>query len=1411
VTAAAPGKAAPGDVTTEEKLRDYLKRATVELHETRRRLSVLEERDREPIAIVAMSCRYPGGVASPEQLWELVAAARDAIGPFPSDRGWDLEALYHPDPGHPGTSYVREGGFMDGATDFDAAFFGISPREALGMDPQQRLLLETTWETLERARLVPAALRGSQTGVFVGTSNQDYATLFDPSQVSVEGYLVSGAAPSVLSGRIAYAFGWEGPAITVDTACSASLVATHLAAQALRRQECSLAVAAGVMVLASPAGFVAFSRQQGLSPDGRCRSFAASANGTGWSEGVGVLLLERLADARRAGHPVLAVLRGSAVNADGASNGLTAPSGPAQERVIRAALADARLSVRDVDVIEAHGTGTALGDPIEAGALLATYGRDRDRTHWLGSVKSNIGHAAAAAGVAGVIKMVMAMRQGLMPPTLHADEPTSAADWESGSLALLTEARPWTGRPRRAGVSAFGISGTNAHVIIESCDDEPAGLISPAPAGAPAQETLSQTMLSQAVLPWILSARSPAALRAKAAGLLPYAGRHDPAVIAWSLATTRSALGHRAVVIGSAEADFARGLGALAAGEAAPALVQGVAPAEDAQAVFVFPGNDTGWAGLGRDLPWSMPGFAAEIDRCGKALAPHVGWDLGELLRDRVGQDSAGRSRVGQDSGDLDRASLDRADVVQPVLWATMVALARVWRSAGVEPAAVLGLAEGEVAAATVAGVLSVEDAARIAVVRGRLAAADADSAGAEPLAELASVTPCPGEIPCYSAAAGQPLSERELDTGYWGGGPRGPARLAEAVRNLTPPQAARTVFVDVSPHPVVSAALRDAVDAAGPAATVTRTVPRDADGPGWFLRRAAEAYASGASVDWRRLLAPRPAVDLPTYPFQPRRFWPEPRRAAPAGPEAWRYRVAWRPVPEAGQPGPAGTWRVLVPPGYEDHEVTLAVTEALTAAGAAITEVHTAAAAGITGDSPGRVLSLLALDEARDPEHPALSRGLTATIELAGRLTAPVWIVTVNAVAAAPGDRVADPASARLWGLGRSLAIERPELWGGLVDLPERPGPGARGHLARALAWPQGGEDQLAVRDDGLYACRLVREEGSGACWRPGGTVLVTGGSGPTGRAAARWLLDHGAQRVVTLGGGPGDDDRIVMADADPSDRAALAALLAGHRVTAVLHTASYLEEHSLGSLPLAALERVIADTAGTARAVHEASDSHPLSAFVLFSSVAATFGGIGQAAFAAANAELGALAAYRRGRGEAGTSVAWGPWLEENRGTRLSAHGVAAMPAPRAMDALSRALADDPGDVVLADIDWELFVPGYAASRSRPLLAELPEARRAPEARPAAALDGSERLDTLLDLVRDQAARVLEQPGPDDIPAADDLEGYGLDSLSAMELRNRLNAALGLEMPVSAIFDHPAPRQLAQHLDSLLTEDGR
>ncbi|MFE9837988.1 type I polyketide synthase [Streptomyces sp. NPDC005551] len=892
--------------------------------ETRKRLQEVTDAAAEPVAIVGVACRYPGGATSPEELWELVRTGADVVSDFPDDRHWDLENLYHPDPDHPGTCYTRSGGFLYDAGDFDADFFGISPREALSADPQQRLLLETSWESVERAGIDPETLRGSDTGVFAGLAYFGYGNHFETPE-AIAGYGQVGSLLSVASGRVAYTLGLQGPAVSTETACSSSLVAVHQAVQSLRQGECGLALAGGVTVVGMPQVFREMSRQRGLAQDGRCKAFADAADGTGFSEGAGVLVLERLSDAQRNGRRIWAVIRGSAINQDGASNGLTAPSGPAQQRVIKSALANARLQASEVDVVEAHGTGTTLGDPIEAGALLATYGQDRDEAGplWLGSLKSNIGHTQAAAGVGGIIKMVMAMQHGTLPRTLHVDRPSTHVDWSAGAVELLTEARAWTttqGRPRRAGVSAFGVSGTNAHVILEE-----------APPQEQPQQDAPHPDVTAGPVPWAVSAKNTRALQQQAAALHDFLAADadlDLADAGWSLVSSRTPFEHRAVVLGHDRDELLNALKALRDGAESTDVVRGVT-AQHGGTVFMFPGQGSPWAGAARLLYDTFPVFARSLDEICAHFDTHLPFALKPVL---LADDPAER---------------ERTDIAQPALFTLQVSLYRLLEQYCPRPDHLIGHSVGEIAAAHVCGALALDTATRLVAARGRIMrtvtehgamlavrASDAEVSALLPayervgiaavngpdsvvvsglrdqvhalrnrlladgrsakllpvdhafhsplmdpvLAEFATAlgTLPAGEmnVPLVSTRLGRNATLQELTSAeYWVRHVREPVRFHDAV------QCARTagasVFLEVGPGATLTGITQEAFAGAGIDDTLVLSASRrDRQGPRALLTALAALHVTGTSVNWDALFGTRRKADLPTYAFQRQRYW---------------------------------------------------------------------------------------------------------------------------------------------------------------------------------------------------------------------------------------------------------------------------------------------------------------------------------------------------------------------------------------------------------------------------------------------------------------------------------------------------------------------------------------------------------
>ncbi|WP_207934516.1 type I polyketide synthase [Actinomadura sp. KC06] len=1461
----------------------------------------------DPIAIVGMGCRLPGGVACPDDLWELVTGGENALREFPEDRGWDLSGLFDPDPDRPGTSYLTRGGFLEDVAGFDAEFFGISPREAVAMDPQQRLLLEVAWEALEHAGIDPHTLHGTPTGVFTGCSMIDYALPLAGAPEELQAHRWTGAAGSVVSGRIAYLLGLEGPAVSVDTACSSSLVALHLACESIRRGECTMALTGGVAVICTPNGFVDFSRMRALSASGLLRSYAAAADGTVWAEGAALLVLERLSDAQRNGRTVLAVVRGTAMNQDGASNGMTAPSGAAQQRVINAALRDAGLSAAEVDAVEGHGTGTALGDPIEAEALLATYGRDRkEHPLWLGSLKSNMGHAAAAAGAAGVVKTVMAMRHRTLPATLHVDEPTPHVDWSSGQVRLLTRPMPWpdTGAPPRAAVSAFGISGTNAHTILEAAPLVPASAALPPPAAFP--------------LPFLVSGKSEAALRAQAARLRAHVeDRPEQSLpdVAYSLATARAAMEHRGVVLAADRAELLRGLTELAEGRAAANVVRGVAR-ERADAVFLFPGQGSQWAGMALDLLEHAPAFRDRLAECEAALAPFVEWSLLGVLR-----------------GEQDAPSLDRVDVIQPVLWAVMVSLAALWRSHGVEPSAVVGHSQGEIAAACVSGALTLDDGARVVALRSRallelsgrggMAALGAGehetrriiapwgprlavaalngpsstviSGDAEALAEvtavcaaqavearhikvdyashsphveaveevlgrsLAPIRPRTATVPMLSTVTGERLDAADLDAGYWYRNLRRTVLFEPAVRALL--EDGHRTFIEVSPHPVISVPTAEIAEQAGLDPVVTGTLWRGEDGMRRFLTSLAQAHAGGVPVDWTRLFPGARRVGLPTYAFQRTRYWVEPASdRPPADPDAsLLYRVAWRPLPAPEPVRLPGVW-LLVAGGPADA----ALARTLEKNGAQVRVVADEPAEWPLDSDVAGILMPAA--GAAEPSALACTRMVAALRRLAGAETpAPLWTLTRGAVEATADDRLTSPAQTALWGLAQAAALEHPDVWGGVIDLPDAVDERALTRLAGVLA---GAEDQVAIRPTGVFGRRLtpVPPRRPGTAWTPPGTVLITAGTGPTGALVARQLAADGAEALLllrdphapepaapagsaapagTLAGSAGSawsdesagfDERLVaeltelgaqvtVRDCDPADRDRLAAVLAEipaeFPLTAVVHTAELFEERPLDTLGRAELEPVLERKARAAWNLHELTRDMDLSAFVLFSSITATFGVFaGLGGHAAANAYLDGLAGFRRGLGLPATALGWGAWADGSpragdREPRLRRRGSPPIEPAAALRALARGVADGETSILVADIDWSRFVSGLGARPSR-LFADLVRTADAPgpdapdTLGPAlAALPDEERRPRLLELVRTEVAAVLGHVAADSVDGERQLSALGFDSLTVVELRNRLASATGVRLPPKELLRESTPLTLADRLDERLRDD--
>ena len=1470
----------------------------------------------EPVAIIGAGCRFPGA-DGPAAFWELLRDGVDAIREVPRER-WDIGRFYDPDPAVPGRMTSRHGGFLSGIDRFDPSFFCLSQREAERMDPQQRLLLEVAWEALENAGWSITALQGSPTGVFVGISSSDYAFLQMRDPARVDAWAGTGNAHSIAANRLSYLWDLRGPSLAVDTACSSSLVAVHLACQSLAQGECDLALAGGVNVLLSPQLSIAFSKAHMMAADGRCKTFDAAADGYVRGEGCGVVVLKTLAKALADGDRVLAVIRGSAVNQDGTSNGLTAPSAAAQQAVIRAALARAGVAPSQVQYVEAHGTGTQLGDPIEMDALLAVLpeGRAPGQTCAIGSVKTNIGHLEAAAGIAGLIKVALALHHGTIPPHLHFKTLNPRIRLAGAPLEIPTSLRPWPGgaRPRHAGVSAFGFGGTNAHVVLEEAPRRPPARDTEAAAAARRPELL------------VLSAQTPPALRSLAGRYAAALNDMPPETWGDVCSTTRRGrypFLHRLALAAASPEQASPELAAFAAGNG-PAglhLIQGQATHNAAPRIaFLFTGQGSQYIGMGRGLYEAEPVFRDVLARCAAVLDGLIERPLLSVLYPEAGAGSP----------------LDETAFTQPALFALQVALVALWRSWGIEPAALLGHSIGEYAAACTAGVFTLEDGLRLVAERGRLMQglpkngamaavfADEDATAAaldgwtgevtiaalnapaetvisgtaegvdavtaalqargvksrrlavsdafhsplmEPIlgafaARAAAVSLRPPRLPLVSNVTGDVAGDSLTRPEYWARHARATVRFAAGARCLQ--QLGVDVCVEIGPGTHLLALLRRCLPEGAPAC-VPSLRKNGGDDVAGMLRGLGELWTRGAEADWQALDDGwrRRRVALPTYPFERRRCWMDPEQAEWT---QWLYEPAWEKVdtPAAEAPpslgAPAAPWLILA----DEGGVGTALARRLEAAGAgrSVTVARPADAGGAMRDFAARgdgrcagVVHLWGLDaeHGTDASCAALleaqERGCASALAalqalLAGAGSPPrLWIATRGTQPA--GDRgVSSVASATLWGLGRVIALEHPEAWGGLIDLDPNPGETDASCLLRELL-ATGGEDQVAWRDGRRYVLRLrplaLPPLPPGDAARPldsAAVYLITGGLGALGLQAAGWLAHRGARHLVLVGrrglhGGAAEAVRALegrgvtvrVAAVDVSDPEALGRLFAelrqaGRPLRGIVHAAGVSAREELRTLSASTLRDVLAAKVAGAWNLHRQSREEDLSFFICFASVSGVLGSRSLGAYAAANCFLDALAHHRRSLGLPGLSVDWGPWAEGGmvggeEGEQLARMGMHPLASAPALDALDRLRSGDGAQVMVARIDWPRFASVLAARGPRPLLSAVaPAADAAPAAdcatprresalaREIAAARGAEREALLVGWLQEQTASLLGLPAGAPVDLRRGFFEMGLDSLMALELKQRLEPLVGPGLPGTLALDFPNIQALAHHL---------
>ncbi|WP_438010608.1 type I polyketide synthase [Sorangium sp. So ce321] len=1459
--------------------RGLLKEATLELREMRARYEALQRARTEPIAIVGMACRFPGA-DDPEAFWRLLRDGTDAIREVPPER-WDVDAYYDPDPGTPGRMYTRQGGFLDGIDRFDAAFFEIAPREAARVDPQQRLLLEVAWEALERAGRAPDQLAGTETGVFVGISNSDYAQLCigggDPTRI--DAYLPTGTMFSVAAGRLSYVLGLHGPCIAVDTACSSSLVAIHLACQSLRSGECRVALAGGVNLITSPLSTIAVSQLRMMAPDGRCKTFDAAADGYVRGEGCGILVLERLSDALANRSPILAVVRGSAVNHDGRSGGLTAPNGPAQEAVIRRALANGGVSPAEVSYVEVHGTGTSLGDPVEVGALRAAlrHGRSPEQPLWLGSVKTNLGHLESAAGIAGLMKVALAFQHREIPPHLHLKELSPHITLDDIPASVPTQRTAWevsVGR-RIAGVSSFGFGGTNAHAVLEEA---------PAPAEeAPPAERPPHLLC--------LSAKQPEALEALALRYAAHLDQH-PAErlpdICHTAGVGRAHFAQRLAIVADTRQEMREALDAFARGALGAGAARGEAPIDGpARVVFLFSGHGSQWAGMGRALLDEEPAFRRALEAC-----------------DAVIQREAGFSVVAEICADARSARLDPIDVGQPALFALQVALAALWRSWGVEPWAILGHGVGEVAAAHVAGALTLEDAARIvcrwsrllrkvsgkdATILPELPMETRGPLGVELSAALRGIAPKRASLSMRSTVTGEIAHGEELGAEYWARSLCGPLLLARATHALI--EAGSAVFLEVSPHPILAPAIDEALREKKRRGAVIASLRRHAEERRSLLQALGALYAHGGVVAFQQLYPEGRVVVLPTYPWLRERYWVDVERSSggPSGSQGagegspflqqmWR-----RAEPQAAPEVPAskGSWLLLSDEAGLANEVqSLLEARGETVVRAGLRGPEQGDDSGYTldpaapasfdsllrdafpGGAPRRgVIHLGSLDGPAPASLTAASldaaqtRGAGCALHIvqalvrAGYRDMPRLFLVARGTQAIDGEpRDVAVAHAPLWGLGRTVALEHPELRCTRIDLDPAGSAGEAEALVREIL-SERWEEEVALRAERRYVGALSRvsdEEVRGAerdsarpAVRGGATYLITGGVGGLGLLAARWLADAGAKHLVLVGRQGVTTEaqaaaiaalesagvEVTVARADVADPAELAALVRDVRarmpeLRGVLHAAGVLEDGLLINQDMERFRKVFAPKVLGAWNLHAATQDAPLDFFVLYSSSASLFGPPGIGNYVAANVFLDALAHHRRHRGLPALSINWGLFagvgmgITAEREGRMTQRGWRSITPEEGEALFHRLLSVDRAQMGVVHFDARHWVDLHPLVASSERLSSIVDEARAAAAVARAAAPRlaalvralreaapDERRRRVEKLVREQVAAVLRIDGAR-IDARAPFRTLGFDSIMGLELRNGLESGLGLTLSAALIWTYPTVAALSEQL---------